>query len=110
MSNLMNGMRVVRGISHSLSVLLLTSSTLFVQNLSAQNQDHRVRNVVLVHGAWADGSGWQGVYDIVVKMATTSASSKNRRRLLKKMWLPQSGPLLNRTDRAFLSLIVMGEP
>jgi len=46
---------------------LLTSSTLFVQNLSAQNQDHRVRNVVLVHGAWADGSGWQGVYDIVVK-------------------------------------------
>jgi pimeloyl-ACP methyl ester carboxylesterase len=26
-----------------------------------------VRNVVLVHGAWADGSGWKGVYDILVK-------------------------------------------
>jgi pimeloyl-ACP methyl ester carboxylesterase len=26
-----------------------------------------VRNVVLVHGAWADGSGWRGVYDILVK-------------------------------------------
>lgn len=22
-------------------------------------------NIVLVHGAWADGSGWQGVYDIL---------------------------------------------
>jgi pimeloyl-ACP methyl ester carboxylesterase len=35
--------------------------------LPAQNQASRVRNVVLVHGAWADGSGWKGVYDILVK-------------------------------------------
>src|SRR3977135_1949929 len=35
--------------------------------LSAQNEGHRVRNIVLVHGAWADGSGWKGVYDILVK-------------------------------------------
>jgi pimeloyl-ACP methyl ester carboxylesterase len=35
--------------------------------LSAQNQEHHVRNIVLVHGAWADGSGWRGVYDILVK-------------------------------------------
>lgn len=33
--------------------------------LSAQNQEHRIRNIVLVHGAWADGSGWKGVYDIL---------------------------------------------
>jgi pimeloyl-ACP methyl ester carboxylesterase len=26
-----------------------------------------IKNVVLVHGAWADGSGWKGVYDILVK-------------------------------------------
>jgi pimeloyl-ACP methyl ester carboxylesterase len=26
-----------------------------------------VQNIVLVHGAWADGSGWKGVYDILVK-------------------------------------------
>ncbi|WP_448096453.1 alpha/beta hydrolase [Luteibacter yeojuensis] len=26
-----------------------------------------VRNVVLVHGAWANGSGWKPVYDILVK-------------------------------------------
>ncbi len=26
-----------------------------------------VKNIVLVHGAWADGSGWMGVYDILRK-------------------------------------------
>ena len=25
-----------------------------------------VKNVVLVHGAWADGSGWEGVYKLLV--------------------------------------------
>ena len=30
-------------------------------------QDRPVKNVVLVHGAWADGSGWKGVYDILSK-------------------------------------------
>jgi pimeloyl-ACP methyl ester carboxylesterase len=33
--------------------------------LNAQSETHRVRNIVLVHGAWADGSGWKGVYDIL---------------------------------------------
>ena len=35
--------------------------------VAAQNEVPRVRNIVLVHGAWADGSGWKGVYDILVK-------------------------------------------
>ena len=35
--------------------------------LSAQNEARQIRNIVLVHGAWADGSGWKGVYDILVK-------------------------------------------
>jgi pimeloyl-ACP methyl ester carboxylesterase len=34
---------------------------------AATTQDQRIRNIVLVHGAWADGSGWRGVYDILVK-------------------------------------------
>jgi pimeloyl-ACP methyl ester carboxylesterase len=33
----------------------------------AQKEGPPVRNIVLVHGAWADGSGWKGVYDILVK-------------------------------------------
>lgn len=35
--------------------------------LNAQSETHHVRNIVLVHGAWADGSGWKGVYDILSK-------------------------------------------
>jgi pimeloyl-ACP methyl ester carboxylesterase len=64
MSNSTTPMRVVRGITQSLCVALLLLSC---RALSAQNEEHRVRNIVLVHGAWADGSGWKGVYDILVK-------------------------------------------
>jgi hypothetical protein len=69
MSNSMNGVRVVRGMSRSfcLALLLFTCGTLPAQNPPAPNEEHRVRNIVLVHGAWADGSGWKGVYDILVK-------------------------------------------
>jgi pimeloyl-ACP methyl ester carboxylesterase len=35
--------------------------------LAAQTAPARVKNIVLVHGAWADGSGWRGVYDILIK-------------------------------------------
>src|SRR6476646_12101155 len=35
--------------------------------VTAQKDAPRIRNIVLVHGAWADGSGWKGVYDILVK-------------------------------------------
>src|SRR3979490_4724 len=34
-------------------------------NLQAQKP--KVKNIVLVHGAWADGSGWRGVYDNLVR-------------------------------------------
>ena len=57
-------MRAIRPISQSLCIgtLLLSCGA-----LSAQNEAHPIRNIVLVHGAWADGSGWKGVYDILVK-------------------------------------------
>src|ERR1700690_3969835 len=57
-------MRVARGISRSLCVACFLLSCCA---LSAQNKEHRIRNIVLVHGAWADGSGWKGVYDILIK-------------------------------------------
>jgi pimeloyl-ACP methyl ester carboxylesterase len=55
--------RIARGVSQPLFIFLLL---LACGALSAQNQEHHVRNIVLVHGAWADGSGWKGVYDILV--------------------------------------------
>src|SRR5882762_7046019 len=107
MSNSMKSMRVAKGMSRSFCFVLL----LFTFGvLSAQNQEHRVRNIVLVHGAWADGSGWKGVTTFLSRMATTSALSKNRRHPLKMTWLPRSASLLYKTDRAFLSVIAMGEP
>ena len=57
-------MRVGRAISQSLCIVLLL---LTCRAVSAQKEEHRIRNIVLVHGAWADGSGWKGVYDILVK-------------------------------------------
>jgi hypothetical protein len=36
-------------------------------NSVAQTSGTPIRNIVLVHGAWGDGSGWKGVYDILVK-------------------------------------------
>src|SRR5207244_11941158 len=47
--------------------LCIVLSILTYCTLSAQSEPPRIRNVVLVHGAWADGSGWKGVYDILVK-------------------------------------------
>jgi pimeloyl-ACP methyl ester carboxylesterase len=64
MNHSMKVVRIARAISLSLCVVLLL---LACATLSAQNEEHRVRNIVLVHGAWADGSGWKGVYDILVK-------------------------------------------
>jgi pimeloyl-ACP methyl ester carboxylesterase len=64
MSNSTTPMRVGRAISQSLCIVLLL---LTCRAVSAQNEEHRIRNIVLVHGAWADGSGWKGVYDILVK-------------------------------------------
>ena len=45
-------------------VLLYTFS--FIEPAHAQ-PSLKVKNIVIVHGAFADGSGWQGVYNILVK-------------------------------------------
>jgi pimeloyl-ACP methyl ester carboxylesterase len=55
---------VLRGLSQALCVVFALSTC---YSLSAQTNTHRVQNIVLVHGAWADGSGWKGVHDILVK-------------------------------------------
>lgn len=62
-------MKIARG----WAIALIWSTLLAGYPLSAQNEEHGVReehrggNIVLVHGAWADGSGWRGVYDILVE-------------------------------------------
>jgi pimeloyl-ACP methyl ester carboxylesterase len=49
-------------------VTAAVAATSIATGLQAQDTiapDQQVRNVVLVHGAFADGSGWRGVYDIL---------------------------------------------
>src|SRR6476646_6035677 len=67
--------------------------------LSAQTQQPGVRNIVLVHGAWADGSGWKGVYDILVKdgynvsiVQEPETSFKEDVAATKRMIAQQDGP------------------
>jgi pimeloyl-ACP methyl ester carboxylesterase len=52
-----------------LAVALVTAAQDMTQNTDKkrppQTQTNRIRNIVLVHGAWADGSGWKAVYDIL---------------------------------------------
>lgn len=48
----------------SLGIVLLLAACCTSWALS---EGQHVRNIVLVHGAWADGSGWKGVHDILVK-------------------------------------------
>jgi pimeloyl-ACP methyl ester carboxylesterase len=56
-------MQIIRRISQSLCIAILLTTCCAI---SAQNE-HHIKNIVLVHGAWADGSGWRGVYDILAK-------------------------------------------
>jgi pimeloyl-ACP methyl ester carboxylesterase len=57
-------MRIFQKVSQALCVTLLWCTC---TTLSAQNEKPRIRNIVLVHGAWANGSEWRGVYEILVK-------------------------------------------
>src|SRR5918997_5901614 len=37
------------------------------ETVMTEKSGSKAMNVVLVHGAWADGSGWEGVYRILTK-------------------------------------------
>lgn len=69
--------------------------------VSAQNERPRIRNIVLVHGAWADGSGWKSVYDILVKdgynvsiVQEPETSFKDDVAAVKRALAEQDGPCI----------------
>lgn len=51
---------VLRGLA---AAAASTSSIAFAGVSQPARSQGRANNVVLVHGAFADGSGWRGVYD-----------------------------------------------
>ena len=92
--------------SQSLCIVLILTAFAF----SAESQEKRVRNIVLVHGAWADGSGWKGVYDILVKNGFNVSIVQEPETSFQETSPLRSASLINKMDRAFLSLIVMVAP
>lgn len=48
---------------HSIALVLL----LTIVSINGAFAQQKAKNIVLVHGAFADGSGWEGVYKILVK-------------------------------------------
>jgi pimeloyl-ACP methyl ester carboxylesterase len=58
---------VVRRQGASRGIVGLLALLLVCCMVTARKANQPVRNIVLVHGAWADGSGWKGVYHILVK-------------------------------------------
>src|ERR1700726_2138162 len=96
MSNSTTQIRVVRGMSLCIALLLMSCCA-----LSAQNEALHVRNIVLVHGAWADGSGWKGVYDILIKdgynvriVQEPETSFKDDVAAVKRVLAQQDGPCI----------------
>jgi pimeloyl-ACP methyl ester carboxylesterase len=47
--------------------LLAVAAALFLVSTAAPASADPVKNIVLVHGAWVDASGWKPVYDILTK-------------------------------------------
>src|ERR1700755_3628273 len=52
---------------HFLPALGMTILFSMVVLSNVKSQNMKVRNIVLVHGAFADGSGWKGIYEILTK-------------------------------------------
>jgi len=91
----MKGQTLVR--IFAVAMLLFASQGL----MSQTNQEEKVRNVVLVHGGFVDGSGWEGVYNAlkqsgyavtIVQNATTSLADDVA--TTKRAIAEQNGPVI----------------
>ena len=92
----MNGQTLVR--------LFLVAMLSFASQeglMSQTNQQEKVRNVVLVHGGFVDGSGWEGVYNALKKSGHTvtvvqeaTASFTDDVATTKRAIAEQNGPVI----------------
>ena len=52
---------------NALIAVLILFGSIALFSTTARAQNAQVKNIVIVHGAFADGSGWRGVFDILSK-------------------------------------------
>src|ERR1044071_4301930 len=86
-------------IANNMKAGLICLCALGIFNSVAQTSGAPVKNIVLVHGAWADGSGWKGAYNILVKdgynvsiVQEPETSFKEDVAAVKRMIAQQNGP------------------
>jgi len=72
----------------------------FMSDPNAQSRE-RIKNIVLVHGAFADGSGWEGVHRILTKkgysvsvVAHPNTSLADDVEATKRVLVRQNGPVI----------------
>src|SRR2546428_2891830 len=65
------------GLSALIFVGALTMAVTSQPSAAADNGARRVRNVVLVHGAWADGSSWAKVIPLLEKAGLNAVAVQN---------------------------------
>jgi hypothetical protein len=93
----------------ALPLMFLSCCMLSAQKLSTQNREHRIRNIVLIHGAWADSSGLKAVYDILTEDGFYVTIVQEPETSFQDDVAATKRPLC-KMDRAFLSLTVTVEP
>jgi hypothetical protein len=98
------------GIASLAGAQVATPPELLTSPPAAVTQDQRIRNIVLVHGAWADGSGWRGVHNILVKDGFNVSVVQKPETSFQDDVTATKRILACRMGSAFLSLTAMGEP
>src|SRR3989454_5995712 len=69
--------------------------------IAADGDATRVRNVVLVHGAWADGSSWAKVIPLLEKAGLNVVAVQNPPPRPSMTWRPLNAPSRFRMAPAF---------
>jgi hypothetical protein len=82
-------------------VFLLIAGLLNLANNVANAQSKRVNNIVLVHGAFADGSGWKPVYDLLVKKGYHVSIVQNPLTSLKADVDAANSVITSKTERSY---------
>jgi len=59
--------KTITKILAALTLPVLLTALLLTTTKNAAAQEPHIKNVVLVHGAFADGSGWRALFDVLTK-------------------------------------------
>ena len=101
--------RLQRARWRALSMMaLILAAGVFIHAQAKTTQN--VKDVVIVHGAFADGSGWQSVYRILTRQGYSVTVVQDAPSLSMMMWPGQREPSTHRMVQSFSLAIPMAAP